>query len=606
MTLRTGTLPSAPLQRAASSSLLHDLVRDQCLQTPDAPAVTEGPQTITYRQLRDRADAVAGWLVAHGCGRGILVGIALPRSADAIVAMLGILSAGAAYVPLDPSYPDDRLHTIVKDAQPTLIITTDLDVPIRRFDRTAELVAVSSLPAYTSDAASAVPGEAPDPEEPAYVIHTSGTTGEPKGVVIPHRAIHSRIVWELETFPTGPGDSVLHRTPLSFDISLQEIFPPLASGARVVIAEPGTEADPERLIRLIAEEQIATVALVPSLLRALLDEDEGLRSCERLRDVFCGGERLDRRLHDRFLRESAARLHNMYGPTEYAIDATCWTCRPLADDEEVPIGFPLDRTKLYLVDDQLRPAPDTGPGILAIAGAQLALGYLGRPGQTAAAFPENPERPGTRMYVTGDMVRWRADGALEFIGRCDDQIKVRGHRVELGEVEAVLQSLPNVRQAAARALAGGDDGDTLLAGYLIPEPGHDSIAAWREILRKRVPAFLVPDHLVLLDELPLGPTGKLDRAALPDPRPPIAENLVHQPAGSSTSAVVLEVFREVLRHPSARADEDFFDLGGNSLQAARLINRLRKRLDTDIPLAVLFETSTPAGIAAALEDGNYG
>jgi amino acid adenylation domain-containing protein len=604
MTRLADTPHCAPPQTPAWRGLLHDLVRDQSQRTPDAQAVTDGPETLTYRQLQDRATAVARWLAARGCGRGSLVGIALPRSAHAIAAMLGILGAGAAYVPLEPGYPDERLRALVKDARPDLIITTDADASAQRFGQEAEIVPASSLPISASDTPGAVRREVPNPEDPAYVIHTSGTTGEPKGVVVPHRAIRSRTVWELATFPTGPGDSVLHRTSLGFDISLQEIFPPLASGARVVVAGPGVERDPARLMRLIAEEQVTTIALVPSLLRALLDEDEGMRSCERLREVFCGGERLDRRLHDRFLRHSAASLHNMYGPTEYAIDATYWTCRHLSQDEEVPIGFPLDRTQLYVVDDRLRPVPEGEPGILAVAGAQLALCYLHRPDQTAAAFPDNLGKPGERMYLTGDIVRRRADGALEFVGRRDDQVKIRGHRVELGEVEAVLQSLPNVRQAAARILDSGDDGETLLGGYLIPGPDHNGTAAWRRMLRERAPAHLVPDHLVLLDALPLGPTGKLDRAALPDPRLGVAAEPAPLPAVSVTAAAVLETFREVLGRPLVRPDEDFFELGGNSLQAARLINRLRKRLNTDIPLATLFETSTPAGIAAALEDGD--
>jgi amino acid adenylation domain-containing protein len=600
MTRHTDTPRCAP-QTPAWRGLLHDLVRDQSQRTPDAPAITDGPTTLTYHQLQDRATAVARWLATRGRGRGSLVGIALPRGADAIAAMLGILGAGAAYVPLEPGYPDERLLALVKDARPALIIAADADASAQRFGHAAEIVPASAVPLVANDTPTAVLGEVPDPEDPAYVIYTSGTTGEPKGVVVPHRAIRSRIAWEQATFPIGPGDSTLHRTSLGFDISLQEIFPPLASGARVVVAGPGIERDPAGLIRLIAQEQVTSIALVPSLLRALLDEDEGIRSCERLRHVFCGGERLDRGLHDRFLRHAAASLHNMYGPTEYAIDATYWTCCPLSHDEEVPIGFPLDRTQLYIVDDRLQPVPEGELGILVVAGAQLALGYLHRPDQTAAAFPGNPQKLGERMYLTGDVVRRRGDGALEFVGRRDDQVKIRGHRVELGEVEAVLQSLPDVRQAAARILDGGDDGETLLAGYLVPGPDHNDTAAWRRMLQERAPAYLIPDHLVLLDALPLGPTGKLDRAVLPDPWPGAAAEPAPLPAGSVTTAAVLETFREVLGRPLIQPDEDFFELGGNSLQAARLINRLRKRLNTDIALAILFETSTPAGIAAALE-----
>ncbi|MFG3207097.1 amino acid adenylation domain-containing protein [Streptomyces sp. NPDC048192] len=595
---------------SARDGLLHDLVRDQSLRTPDAPAVTDATSTLTYRQLQERADALSVHLADAGCGPRTLVGIALHRSADAVAAVLAVLNVGAAYVPLDPAYPVERLRAVVTDARPRLVLADDLEEAARLLGDDVPAVAVGAIPPAPAGGAAGVPRGQAEPHTPAYVIHTSGSTGRPKGVVVPHRAIRSRVIWETDAFPSGPGDSVLHRTSLAFDISLQEIFPPLVTGARVVVADDDGQRDPAHLVRLLARENVTTLALVPSLLRALLDEDEGLRSCPRLREVFVGGERLDRPLHDRFLRHATARLHNMYGPTEYAVDATYWTCRPLPPGQEVPIGHPLARTALYVLDEALRPVPDGATGQLAIAGDQLALGYLGDEEATGRAFPDNPFVPGTRMYLTGDLVRRRPDGALEFIGRGDDQVKVRGHRIELGDVEAHLLDLPRVRAAAARAFTDPDGQDTVLVGYVVAGPNDIDPRALRRALAERVPAPLVPADIVALERLPLGPTGKTDRAALPDPRRAVTHTSDQQTGaaqadgepGDETARAVVEVFAEVLRRPAIGPHDDFFDLGGSSLQAARLVNRLRKRLGRDLALATLFEASTPAGIAAVLQE----
>ncbi|MFD6169030.1 non-ribosomal peptide synthetase [Streptomyces coeruleorubidus] len=607
MTSLTHPSPGLPPVRPEPNGLLHDLVRDQSRRTPHAPAVTDSSTTLTYRQLQDRADATADWLAGAGCGPGTLVGVALNRSADALVAVLGVLNAGAAYVPLDPGYPAERLRAVLDDARPRLVLAADREKTARLLGADVPLAELGSIPATPAPGRhTRTAGAGVSPQSPAYVIHTSGSTGRPKGVVVPHRAIRSRVVWETAAFPSGPGDSVLHRTSLGFDISLQEILPPLAAGARVVVADDDGQRDPAELVRLLARERVTTLALVPSLLRALLDEDEGLRSCPHLREVFCGGERLDRPLHDRFLRHATARLHNMYGPTEYAIDATCWTCRPLPPGQEVPIGFPLDRTQLYVLDDALRPVPDGRPGQLAVAGDQLALGYHRDEELTARCFPANPFRPGSRMYLTGDVVRRCPDGALEFLGRQDDQVKIRGHRIELGDVEAQLLALPGVRAAAAGTVddPGGDG--SVLVGYVVPGPDGVDPRGLRRELAERAPAQLVPAHLVVLDALPLGPTGKTDRSALPAPELGGEDEAAGPDApDDETTRVVVDVFREVLRRPSVGPDDDFFDLGGSSLQAARLVNRLRKRLGEDLPLALLFEASTPAGIAAALREPRH-
>jgi amino acid adenylation domain-containing protein len=563
---------------------LHHLVASQVRRRPDTVAVTAGGRDISYRELGNASGALAAGLHERGIGRGDLVGVALNRSADAVVAMLAVLEAGAAYLPLDPEYPGDRLQWMVRDASPAAVIVADGEKPAFLDG------GVPTVPVRAKGDAPAVQADV-GPEDLAYVIYTSGSTGTPKGVLVPHRAITNRICWELDTYPVGPADAVLHRTSLSFDISLWEVFVPLAAGARVVIADPSRHQDTGYLIRLVAEQGITTLALVPSLLRVLLEQDPGLRSCPSLRDVHCGGERLPPELRDAFLAESKARLHNLYGPTEYAIDATYWDCEP-GQAGPVPIGRAIANTRLYVLDQDLHQVRPGTAGELFVAGAGLAHGYLGQPELTAERFPRDPFAGGDqRMYRTGDIVRERPDGALEFIGRADDQVKIRGFRIELGEVQAALEALPGVTQAVAHTVIQGDD--TVLVGYVVPQHSGCDVGALRHTLAARVPSHLVPTHLVELAEVPLGPTGKVDRARLPSPE---AAGAGPSGTGAAAEVVVAKIFSEVLGRRDIGPDDDFFDLGGNSLQAARLVNKLRKAFHVNVALPVLFETSTIAGI----------
>jgi amino acid adenylation domain-containing protein len=577
-----------------TTDCMYHLVAQQVQRSPGAIAITASGRDVTYAELDAAAGRCAAELHRRGIGRGDLVGIAMNRSLDAVVAILAVLRAGAAYLPLDPEYPADRLRWMVHDARPAAVITSDGSSVAFVDDD------IAVLSAHTRPGPPA-PQVDTSPDDLAYVIYTSGSTGTPKGVMIPHRGIANRIRWELDTYPVGPGDAVLHRTSLSFDISLWEIFVPLAAGARVVVADPDRHHDPAHLVELVAGQRVTTIALVPSLLRALLDHDPGLRTCTALRDVHCGGERLPPALRDTFLAESSARLHNLYGPTEYSIDATYWDCAR-GETGPVPIGSAIANTRLYVLapgGGQVRPGE---VGELHVAGAGLALGYLGRPELTDERFPLDPFVPGgERMYRTGDLVRQRPDGALEFVGRTDEQVKVRGFRIELGEVEAVLAEQPGVAQAVAGTVVDGDD--TVLVGYVVAKSGPLDLAALRAGLGEQVPSHLVPDHVVELPEVPLGPTGKVDRARLPAPSrsaPGMTDTTDGDGDTDGDAATVARIFAEVLGRTAVRPDEDFFALGGNSLQAVRLVNKLRKAFDVSLSLPALFETSTVAGITKAV------
>ncbi len=572
------------------TSSLASLVRRQAERTPDAVAITAHDSVLTYAQLAEHAARIAAELGRRGARPGNLIGMAIDRSAAAVAAILGILEAGCAFVPLDPNYPADRLRFMVADCAPSTVIGTEDALP-GGYD--GDLVDLDEL--LAEPAGSAGPAEVSG-DDPAYVLYTSGSTGRPKGVVIPHRGIVNRILWENTTYPTGPGDAILLRTPLSFDISLWEIFVPLSTGARLVVADPLYRDDPRYLVDLVRDEGVTSIALVPSLLQALLEDEPGLRECTALRDVFCGGEALSPGLVRKFFDTVDAGLHNMYGPTEYSIDATYWDCRV---DPVIPIGHPLANTRLYVLDDQGRQVADGEAGELHIAGLGLALGYLNRPELTHERFVPDPFHDG-RMYRTGDLVRHRPDGALEFLGRTDDQVKLRGFRVELGEVERAVLATDGVESAAVTTL--GEGADTNLVAYVVPAGVTPELV--RATVAERLPHYMVPAQVVPLDRFPLGPSGKVNKAALP---PPASGHAPVQEGGSAyadseEATMVAEVFTEVLGVQAVPVDADFFELGGNSLQAVRLINRLRKRVRGGVSLATLIERPTVAGIAAAIRE----
>jgi amino acid adenylation domain-containing protein len=484
------TMSPTLIKPTMRADLLHRLFEAQVARTPDAPAVIQEGETLTYRQLDEQANHLARRLLSLSATRGALVGVALERTPRLLVAILGVLKSGAAYVPLDPEYPEDRLALMVEDARCAAIVTDDLVE--EWLPHTS--AAIVSLDADDEDPNPAGPSDVDlVAADPAYVMYTSGSTGRPKGVVVPHRAIVNRMRWEQATYPVGPDDRILLRTSFSFDISLWEMFTPLQAGGVLVLARPGGEHDPAYLVRLVCDQQITSLAFVPSALRVFLQQPEVARA-ESLRRVFCGGEALTTALAEQFFTLlPRCTLHNMYGPVEYAIDATHWDVRRGETGDVVPIGHPIAATRVYVVDEDGRRVPPGEPGELWIGGAGLAHGYLNRPDLTAASFRADPfsGRPGDRVYRTGDRCRQRPDGALEFLGRIDHQVKVRGFRVETGEVAAALETHPGVREAVVAARKD-HRGDLRLIGYVVPETtasaglrpadqGGDHVAEWETV-----------------------------------------------------------------------------------------------------------------------------
>ncbi len=582
-----GAVVPLPATPAASPALLHELVEAQVGRTPDAVAVVAGGASLTYGELWRRAGQCARLLQTQGVRSGDLVGVHLERSLELPVALLGILRAGAAYIPLDPGYPAERLALMLDDARPRVVLTSGHplpDGPWRTCDLTGQ--ALAEQPAD-------VPALATSPDALAYVIYTSGSTGRPKGVMISHRAIVNHMRWMARAFPLGPADVVLFKTPISFDASVWKCYAPLMAGARLVLAPTEAQRDPAVLAQVLAETGATVLQLVPTLLHALLQEPRSAQI--RLRRLFCGGEALPLDLARRAQARFGAEIVNLYGPTEATIDATAHV---LADDHSptVPIGAAVDGVQAYVLDDDLNPVPVGAAGELFLAGVQLAHGYLNQPALTAERFLPDPFAGG-RMYRTGDRVRRRADGALVFLGRRDQQVKLRGMRLELGEIEAALEALPGIREAVA-VVREDVPGRQQLVAYVVAAHeravGAPAAADVRARLAERLPAGYVPAAIVLLDALPLTPSGKLDRRALPAPAPTAADDAPL----TADEQQVANVFAALLGVQRIHRDDDFFALGGHSLLATQAIARLRASTGRDLPLQMLFDAPTVATLAA--------
>ncbi|MES1244774.1 MAG: non-ribosomal peptide synthase/polyketide synthase [Acidobacteriota bacterium] len=573
---------------------LHELVEEQARRTPDAVAVLCEERSLTYWELSRRSGLLARFLRKLGVGPEVQVGICVERSPELVVGLLGILKAGGAYLPLDPDYPRERQVYMRQDSGAPVVLVHGPTAGLLD-DPGCALVALDGPWERTAEGLPEV-SAGTEPDNLAYVIYTSGSTGRPKAAMNSHRAIVNRLLWMQEAYGLEPSDRVLQKTPASFDVSVWEFFWPLLAGARLVLARPGGHRDPEYLARLIADEGVTTLHFVPSMLRAFLEAEGAGRCGAGLRRVFCSGEALSGDLEARCLALLGCPLHNLYGPTEAAVDVTFWACRGDSGERGVPIGRPIANTSIHLLDPGGAPVPVGTPGHLHIGGVGLARGYLGRPELTAERFVPDPWTAGGRLYATGDLARWRPDGAIDFLGRIDHQVKVRGVRVEPGEIEAALRQHPGVAEAVV--VVREVRGEAWLVGYVVGDALPDA-EELRRHLRERLPEAMVPSILMALPELPLTPSGKVDRKALPEPRPDPA-------AGTEARLRPLEellagIFSDLLGVEGIGAEADFFRLGGHSLLAVQAVSRIRRLLGVEVPVRSLFESPTLAGLASVVE-----
>jgi amino acid adenylation domain-containing protein len=610
---------SAPLlgwPREGPEGLLHAAVADRGAAFPDRVAVLAADEHLTYGELLAASGRLAGRLQAAGVRPERVVGAFLERGLDLPVALLGILEAGGAYLPLDPSYPHERLAYMLEDASggpdAAVLVTQERllsrlpDVPVFR---AARRIVLAAEPGPAPPRRAPVPAVVPD--NAAYVIYTSGSTGRPKGVVIAHRAATQRVLYQAAV-DLPPGGRMLQKTPISFDVSVLEIFAPLLAGGATVLAPPESQVEPAVYLRRIAEGGVDQASFPPSTLAVLL-EDDAFRDCPSLRQVVTGGEAVPAYLARRFRERSSAELLNRYGPTETTISVTSWSCSP-EDHRAPPIGRPLAGARIYLLDSAMGAVPLGVAGEIFVGGACVARGYRGRPELTAERFLPDPfaaavGAAGARLYRTGDLGRFRADGAVEFVGRVDGQVKVRGFRVEVGEVEAALATHPGIHEAAVVAEDERDSRRRLVAFVVARDAAAPSAGELREHLGVRLPAYMIPSAYVFLSALPLTPSGKIDRRALAATRPAAEAAMASATAGPEevgeplgpVEEILAGIWRELLERERVGPEDDFFALGGHSLLATQLVSRVRGLFAIELPLRAVFEAPTLSALARRIE-----
>ncbi|MGY0656009.1 non-ribosomal peptide synthetase DhbF [Bacillus subtilis] len=574
---------------------LQDMFEKQAVLTPERIALMCDDIQVNYRKLNEEANRLARLLIEKGLGPEQFVALALPRSPEMVASMLGVLKTGAAYLPLDPEFPADRISYMLEDAKPSCIITTE-EIAASLPDNLAvpELVLDQAV---TQEIIKRYSPENPDVsvslDHPAYIIYTSGSTGRPKGVVVTQKSLSNFLLSMQEAFSLGEEDRLLAVTTVAFDISALELYLPLISGAQIVIAKKETIREPQALAQMIENFDINIMQATPTLWHALVtSEPEKLRGLR----VLVGGEALPSGLLQA-LQDLHCSVTNLYGPTE----TTIWSAAAFLEEGlqgVPPIGKPIWNTQVYVLDNGLQPVPPGVVGELYIAGTGLARGYFHRPDLTAERFVADPYGPlGTRMYRTGDQARWRADGSLDYIGRADHQIKIRGFRIELGEIDAVLANHPHIEQASV-VVREDQPGDKRLAAYVVADAPIDT-AELRRYVGASLPDYMVPAAFVEMDELPLTPNGKLDRKALP--APDFSTSVSDRAPRTPQEEILCDLFAEVLGLARVGIDDSFFELGGHSLLAARLMSRIREVMGAELGIAKLFDEPTVAGLAAHLD-----
>ena len=581
--------------------------------------VCEG-EGISYGELNRRANQLGRYLRRKGVGPEVLVGIAMERSVEMVVGILGILKAGGAYVPLDVEYPKERMRYMLEDSG-VQVLVSETNV----LEKLPESVAGVDVVRMDEEEEGKKIGEESGEDfesgvgcgNLAYMIYTSGSTGKPKGAMNEHGGLTNRLLWMQEQFGLGEEDVVLQKTPISFDVSVWELLWAVMVGARLVMARPGGHREGRYLAEVIEREKVTTLHFVPSMLQAFLQEEGLEEKCKSVKRVMSSGEALGWELQERFyerMGNTGAKLYNLYGPTEAAIDVTCWECERGVGGGVVPIGRAIANVQMYVLDEKQEVVPEGVSGELYIGGVQVGRGYWKREELTGERFVRNPYGEG-RLYRTGDVGRYVGDGAIEYQGRRDEQVKVRGYRIELGEIEAVLQEHEGVREAAVvvREVRGAGEaeresgtgtgtGEKRLVGYVVLAGGVKR-SELRRYLKERLPEYMVPGVWVEMERLPVTANGKLDRRGLPEPggeRPELESG--YEEPGTETEKKLAEIWAQVLGVEKVGVHDNFFDLGGHSLLATQIISRTRKTLQIELPLRRFFEAPTIAEQASAISE----
>lgn len=578
-----------------SDALIHELIEAQADRMPDATAIVFGEDTLTRRELDDRANALAHYLISLGCRPDERVAIVMERSLELAVCLVAVLKAGGAYVPVDPDYPPDRIAYMLENSAPIAVLTQEhlrsilppQTVPVIAVDTETDTITAAGLRVGIGRPVVADLTQ----HNLCYVIYTSGSTGQPKGAMNEHRAVVNRLLWMQEHYKLAATDRVLQKTPYSFDVSVWEFFWPLFTDAVLVIAPPKLHKDPYALTALVEREGISVLHFVPSMLRVFLDV---LASgcCSGIRQIICSGEELSTSLANRCRTDlPKTALGNLYGPTEAAIDVTFWDCVEPGEDVRTPIGRPIANTRIYVLDAQLRPVPVGVTGDIFIGGVAVGRGYLNRSELTADRFIADPFVVAGRMYKTGDLGRWMADGTIDYLGRSDFQVKIRGQRIELGEIEERLGRCVGVREVVVTAREDSPGDQRLVAYLTIADSASVDIGEFRGQLGRSLPDYMVPTAYVILDSMPLSANGKLDRKMLPAPDVAAYGSTAYEPPATPEEAMLASIWAELLGIEQIGREDDFFRLGGHSLLIMRLEAQLRDRANVAMPLRSMFETT---------------
>lgn len=564
---------------------VHRLFEQQAARTPNAPAVVSQEGRLTYGELNAQANQLARRLRAAGMEAGEIVGLLLAPSADMMVGMLAVLKAGGAFLPIDPDYPDDRIAFMLEDSGARVVLTQR---PLAGRTAGREALSLDEAGLFAGDAEN---GTAADPEALAYVIYTSGSTGRPKGVMIEHRSLVNLACWHNRAFGVTPSDRSIKYAGFGFDASVWEVFPYLLAGAAIHIVPADIRLDARKLNEFFVEQGI-TIAFLPTMMCEQFMELPDRRA-ETLRILLTGGDRLKR------CAPGSYRLFNNYGPTENTVVTTFAEIR--SDEGGIPIGRPIDNTRVYVLDRDLQLLPPGVPGEICVAGAGLARGYLGRPELTAERFVPHPFVPGERLYRTGDLGRWLPDGMLEYCGRQDDQVKVRGYRIEPGEIEMLLRAHEEVGEAVIR-VREDENGQNMLCAYYTGPAGL-SAAELRDYLAPQLPAYMIPSYFVRLERLPVTANGKLDTKALPNPKELVQTGKKYVAPQGDIESTLVRIWAEVLsiREDKVGVQDTFFDLGGNSFQLVQVVNKLSEAFGREIPVPVMFQYTTIAALAGYVQ-----
>ncbi|MBN2670800.1 MAG: amino acid adenylation domain-containing protein [Deltaproteobacteria bacterium] len=587
---------------------IHVFLENQAAKTPTHVAVSFEEESYTYEELNKRTNQIARYLQSLGVSQETLVGVYMERSIEMVVAIHGIVKSGGAYVPIDPEYPNERVSFMAKDAGIQILLTqtklaSHFPGEVEQLiclDKKTDLLKID---AFATDNLTAVA----TPDSLAYMIYTSGSTGQPKGVPNIHKALVNRLLWQQDAFGITEQDVVLQKTPYSFDVSVWEFFWPFMFGAKLVMAKPGGHKDATYLLRIIREQNVTTIHFVPSMLSLFLSAEK-VSEATSLHRVICSGEALPMELTHRFFDNlPKTELHNLYGPTEAAIDVTHWPCQKGSQDKTVPIGFPIANTQLYILDEELNPVPMGESGELHIGGVGLARGYWKREQLTQERFVANPFSldKRDRLYKTGDLAKYRPDGSIEFLGRIDFQVKIRGLRIELQEIESVLISHTSISEAAVIATDGDFSDKQLVAFVVCAGSVRPTVDQLRKFLLSSLPDYMVPARFVFIEQMPLSPNGKIDRKALDfnqQERPEMS--VMYVAPKTKLEKDICQIWCDVLQLDKVGVNDNFFELGGNSLLVVSTASHISEHIGFPIPIVKLFQHPTVATLVQEIQADN--